>query len=631
MNLVNPAALIFAALALPVVVFYILKIRLRRVPVSTLMFWRQIFEEKKPRSIWQRLRHLLSLLLQLAFLALLVLALADPIFRWQQARSRRLVLVVDNSASMNANDVSPSRLEAAKAQGRRVIDGLRLGDELAVVAAGTQPQVYCGLTDHQRTLREALDAIPATDGPTRVAEAVALARRLVSARDKSHKVIVLTDGGFEGADGLVKQPDVEVVAMGKATGNVGITLLQARRSLIDPVGYEILVEVLNASDGPVECRLELDLGDDPIDVVPLELKPGELSTQIFEKTSAEGGRLRARIDRDDALPADNVAFAILPRRDPQPVTLVTEGNLFLEKVFEAIPLVELVVAKELPASRPASPLAGVTVFHRKVPATLPPGNVLVIEPSDPTALWQVDAPIQNPVVAAQAKDSPLMAHVRLDHVLMPEARKLTLQGPAQVLAESATGDPLYAVMERPEGKVVVLTVNLDKGDLTLQTAFPILMTNLLGWFAAGKGDLREALSAGAVTELVLPVETDPRATRSLRTPDGRERPLPANSPKVAVGPLDRCGVWSVVRHGKDPGKSGGSGEAGDGESPPLVELACNLASRRESDLRPGGGLPARSSGVSAGFGGRPIWYYLVASAWMLTCWEWWLYQRRWID
>ena len=136
MNLVNPAALLLAALAVPIVVFYILKIRLRRVPVSTLLFWQQIFEEKKPRSLWQRLRHLLSLLLQLAFLALLVFALADPIFRWQQARARRLVLVVDNSASMNASDVAPSRLEAAKAEGRRLIDGMRLGDELAIIAAG---------------------------------------------------------------------------------------------------------------------------------------------------------------------------------------------------------------------------------------------------------------------------------------------------------------------------------------------------------------------------------------------------------------------------------------------------------------------------------------------------------------
>ena len=38
MSLVNPAALLFAALLIPVVVFYILKVRLRRVPVSTLMF-----------------------------------------------------------------------------------------------------------------------------------------------------------------------------------------------------------------------------------------------------------------------------------------------------------------------------------------------------------------------------------------------------------------------------------------------------------------------------------------------------------------------------------------------------------------------------------------------------------------
>ena len=628
MNLVNPAALAFAALAVPIVVFYILKVRLRRVPVSTLMFWRQIYEEKRPRSIWQRLRHLVSLLLQLAFLALLVFALADPIFRWQQARARRLVLVVDNSASMNARDVAPSRLEAAKAEGRKVVDGLRAGDELAVVAAGTQPQVYCGLTDHQRTLRDAIDAVPATDGPTRVAEAVALARRLVSADDKSHKVVVLSDGGFDGAAGLAAQADVELVPFGKATGNVGITRLQARRSLLDPVGYEILVEVFNASDDPADCRLELDLDDDPVDVVPLKLKPGEHVTQVFEKTSAAGGRLRARIDRDDALAVDNVAYAILPRRDRMPVTLVTEGNLFLEKVFEAMPLVDLTVVKALPPAPAAAGRVGLTVLHRKVPAALPPGPVLVIDPEGPGALWKVDESLQNPVVAKQEKDSPLMAHVRLDNVLLPEARKLSLQGTAQVLAESATGDPLYAVIDRPEGKVAVLTVNLDKGDLTLQTAFPIMMTNLLGWSSGGKGELREALAAGGVTDVDLPAETDAKATRALRAPDGRERPLPATAPRVAVGPLDRCGVWGIVRHA--PNAKNAPTKAG-GKDAPLAELACNLANRRETDLRPEGGLRVRAASAASGFGGRPIWYYLTAAAWGLVCWEWFLYQRRWID
>src|SRR5438552_8403272 len=121
MNLANPSALLWASLAVPIVVFYILKIRLRRVPVSTTLFWRQIFEEKQPRSIWQHLRHLLSLLLQLLFLCLLVFALTEPFFHWEALEARRVVLVIDNSASMNATDAAPTRLGRAKELGQQVL------------------------------------------------------------------------------------------------------------------------------------------------------------------------------------------------------------------------------------------------------------------------------------------------------------------------------------------------------------------------------------------------------------------------------------------------------------------------------------------------------------------------------
>jgi hypothetical protein len=271
-----------------------------------------------------------------------------------------------------------------------------------------------------------------------------------------------------------------------------------------------------------------------------------------------------------------------------------------------------------------------TVFHRQVPQTLPPGPVMVIEPVDATLLWRMEEPLQNPVVAKQQKESPLLAHVQLERVLMPEARKLVFNESesgvtrVEVLVETATGDPLYAVIDRPEGKVVVLTVNLDLGDLPLQTAFPILMTNMLGSLAGNRNELREALSTGAVTTVNLPTEPaspgqGQGAKRVLLAPDGRARPLPGATGRVAVGPLDSCGVWSIVRRT---------------EGQPdflLAELACNLASRRESDLRPAAGLAPGGGLATAGFGTRPIWYYLIASAWLLTCWEWMLYQRRWID
>jgi hypothetical protein len=110
MSLAAPLALAWAALAVPIVIFYILKIRLRQVPVSTTIFWQQIYDEKQPRSLWQTLRHLLSLLMQILLLLLLVFALAEPFFTWEVLQARRLVLIVDNSASMNATDVAPSRM-----------------------------------------------------------------------------------------------------------------------------------------------------------------------------------------------------------------------------------------------------------------------------------------------------------------------------------------------------------------------------------------------------------------------------------------------------------------------------------------------------------------------------------------
>jgi hypothetical protein len=82
MSFLSPWAWFFTLLAVPIVIFYILKIRLRRIPVATTIFWQQVFDEKLPRSFWQKLRHLLSLLAQLLFLILLVLALAQPLFPW---------------------------------------------------------------------------------------------------------------------------------------------------------------------------------------------------------------------------------------------------------------------------------------------------------------------------------------------------------------------------------------------------------------------------------------------------------------------------------------------------------------------------------------------------------------------
>jgi hypothetical protein len=318
--------------------------------------------------------------------------------------------------------------------------------------------------------------------------------------------------------------------------------------------------------------------------------------------------------------------------------LAGQTNLFLRKSLEVNALVSLELAAKMPEQFEAGTLY---VFHRQVPAKLPAGNILVIDPEVPTDLWQVGERLENPIVTKQDADSPLLAHVRLDNVLLPEARKLVPPEGHRPLVTALSGDPLYFSVERPGQKVLVLTVNLDQGDLTFRTAFPIMITNALGWFAGQAGELRESLAAGAVTEIELPPIAGANASPLvLKSPSGRTRPLPAGLAKTSIGPLDECGVWSVeqasgVREhpdGAGPGVLQTHREADTSRSP-FVEVACNLASRSESDLRVPEKLLAATStaAVASSWLSRPVWFYLVALAWALAATEWFLYQRRWIS
>ena len=626
MSLAAPLALAWAALTVPIVIFYILKIRLRREPVSTTIFWRQIYDEKQPRSLWRILRHLISLLIQIAWLLLLVLALTEPFFKGQVLRARRLILVVDNSASMRASDVNPSRLDVAKQLGRQAIASLRFQDEMAIVSAGAQPTVVCGLTGHERTLRTALDKIRPTDGPTRVPAAIDLGKRLIA--DAKHgRVIVLTDGCFPDSEKLLTDDGVELRAVGTRVANVGISNFQVRRSLLDPLGYEILTEVTNSADEPVECRLEIDLHDEPVDVIPLALSPGQTWSKAIEKTSVNGGVLAARLEHSDTFITDNSALALLPQRTEQRIVLVGENNLFLRKVLEVNPLVRLSTTTSLPTQYDPDVLY---VFHKSCPQTLPAVRMLVIDPTENSDLWKLGEKLENPIVTKQDADSPLMRHVRIDNVLLPEARQLTPLEGARILVTSLSGDPLYFSVEQGGRKALVLTVNLDQGDLTFRTAFPILATNALSWFAGKAGELRESLASGSITDVELPASVGTTSQFVCRSPTGIETAMPAGVSRSPVGPLDECGIWRIVKAVPSTEKSDTRNIA---ESAPVAEFACNLANRAESDLRvPSSLLQKRPQTIlAAGWFMRPLWFYLVAAAWLLATAEWYLYQRRWIS
>ena len=668
MTFAVPIALALAAISLPIIAFYILKLRLRRVPVSTNLFWKQIFDEKPPRSLWQNFRHLLSLLLQLLMLLLLVLSIADPYFPWQLLQARRIVIVIDNSASMRATDVAPSRFDVACKAARNVIEGLRFRDEVALILAGQHPEVIVGMTNHAPTLRRAIDSLSVSDIPTLLESAIELGQQLIGEHPHG-QVIVFTDGCVDAVKMELEKDSKKLVyqVFGSDASNVGITQFQVRRSLIDPIGYEALASVKNASAKPVKCRLELTLDDVPVDVLPLDLKPGETWCRSIEKTSLNGGRLMAALTQiregsrpeasqnsemrpnlktslSSSLPrseapelkgdatsvqnlnmlvTDDVAWAVLPSRQIQKVLIVSKGNLFLRKVFEANPLVKVEWIKDLPSEWPDETIV---VLHRQVPSQLPSGNLLVIDPEGACDLWDVGPILENAMVTQQDKASSLMTHIRLDNVVMPQVKQLQWKVVSHSLAETVNGDSIYAELKRDNGKCLVLSVNLEQSDLAFRTAFPIMVTNSLGWFAGQSGELRESLATGSMASVAMGADQVSRVEElTVQSPKGiRTRFHEMGNATGKIGPLDEAGIWSVIRQREVKSDSVAA------SSDPLFEVAVNLANSRETDLQPSKALQdsAKNQASIAGWLGRPVWFYLIFIACAVTTIEWFLYQRR---
>ena len=113
-------------------------------------------------------------------------------------RSRNVVVVIDVSRSMLAEDVRPNRLERAKADVADLIDSLS-GDRCALVAFRRTGVTICPLTTDHGFLRSALEQISpesAPRGETDLGSAIhAALDALDPAADDHNAIIIISDGG----------------------------------------------------------------------------------------------------------------------------------------------------------------------------------------------------------------------------------------------------------------------------------------------------------------------------------------------------------------------------------------------------------------------------------------------------
>ena len=182
MSFDRPLALLALALLPAIVVGFVL-MRRRRTRYAVRFTNLEVLRSITPRLSSRREAAVGGLLL--AVLALLCVALARPhVNRVSPVENATVVLVVDTSRSMLAGDITPSRLEAAKAAARTFLD--RVPDRLRVglVTFAGEPTVAAVPTHDRALLHDSVDAInPFQSGGGGTAIGDALARSVELARE----------------------------------------------------------------------------------------------------------------------------------------------------------------------------------------------------------------------------------------------------------------------------------------------------------------------------------------------------------------------------------------------------------------------------------------------------------------
>jgi len=623
MTFAAPIALAFLGLFIPVILLYLLKQRRRRVRVATLLFWDKILKDEQSVTSLTRLKKLISLLLQLAFIALLAFALARPMLSEKLSGARRIVLFLDSSASMETKEGERARFDLAKEKALEVARGLSIGDTMMLVSVAAQSDIVHPFTDSKRDLEDAIEALEISHSGTDFAAALKILDNLSDDERETH-VYLISDGAFEPIEiAPGEKTRFAWRKVGEARDNVGIIGFQVRPLPSSPRDFQIHIEVANETEKEQRAPVELRIGGGLIDAHEFTIPAGESVTRALKQFSQSGGEVEVFVDFDDAFPLDNRAFASLPEPDPISVRLVMDNNLFVEGALLTDDQVDLEVVS--PTNYKPDTDAEVTIFANWAPTHTPPGASIFLARWPADLGLQVDGEAERPLITDWEREHPINRHLALKNVTIEKAANFVNATNFTALV-SSFGKPLVLLRESKSSKVMVVGFDTLSSDFPLRVSFPIMIANAIRHLAgveSGDQWLNPAMGEILGPEQVrgyssargMAAETNQIA--AVIGPDGERALLDGAGSLVDV---DRVGFYRGETTGRDTN----------------TLFAANLADRAESRIAPSDTLPLKSDKpiqeIKDGFRlGTEPWFFLIVLAILLSAVEWLLFHRRIIE
>jgi hypothetical protein len=619
----NQLLMIGGAGAALVIGLYILKMRRRAVAVPFSKIWQRVLRDQDATSLFSQLKRLYSLLLQLALLALLIFALGDPRMAANIIQGRSVVVLLDASASMQATDQSPSRLDVARGKVRDLVRGLGGSDRLLIAQMDAAITPLSTLTGDLTELEAALDTVKATDARADFPRALRFAADTLRGAS-SPEIVVVSDGALgEAHDALgdvhLGEVKLSFIGVGDRGRNAAITEFSVRRYPLDRSRYEVMLEVTNTQEEPMEVELSL-LGDgELVDVTRLRLGPKERLPRFYPNLSGASRTLEARLQNADGthddLPADDHAYALLPERKRVRVQSVTAGNTYLEAGLLLDEYLEVTTVS--PDKYPAPGRFDVTIFDSVAPKYVEnSGAAFYFNPTSEGSPVKVGAEQKDYGFDGWEKKNPMLRWMVLDAIGIGRGHELTPGEEDKTLAwslqeGSPKKHPIMVGGKRDGHRFVTVGFDPRDSDMVLRIAWPLLLLNVINDF----------------------VDEDTRYLSSFRTGEVWKIPAPQGVSHVTLEGPDKVAREVPVHDGRAVVLGQQAGfyrmKAGSIET----SFAANMADTVESTIGPVKELKVdgKAAGEVAGFTvgvRREVWLYLLLAVVAVSTLEWLTYHRR---
>jgi hypothetical protein len=598
MGVLAPLNLLFLLSLVGLVLIYLRARTRSTVEVSSLLLFDEV---QAPASSFRFLRLDVFFWLEALSLTVLSLALAGLFLRLRPSagQGHRHALVFDLAAAMSAGEGSHTRLDEARAQALRLVNGAGPADQFSVVGYAGQPIVESPFTNDRIAIRRALDALRTEDV---AATPAALAGALMRVREADH-IDLFASRMPAGTQSLLNQGARLVFhPVGTPLDNAAITGLEPGTPNKSP-GY---CDVRNLSNHPMLVVVGISVAGNLVTRSTMIVPPKVTAIVPFGPLKV-AGVVEARILSPDGLAADNVRYAYaIPERALKVIVLSPDPSVRddLARVLRAVAPAAQVMAGDAAKLTPQD-LAGFAGSHP---------DLLILHDSDEVAIDSTAKLLIFPHSGTNVRVRGTLAASQLDDRLDlgPLTRPLDL-GPTRELSlpdwmdtvargtgpQSSVVLTLAARGSGPHGRLGVIAFDIRGHRLMNPDMLDTLVLTV---------DLVKALTAPREVRVVATgsyVTIPATVAASVRAPDGSTFTLqPGYGDRVRLLPL-HAGPYEVTL----------------GQRKELI--LANYFDARESDLSVGaqgpanGGLgtqpPTAFAPVAPALPMRPI------GVWLLVC------------